>query len=182
MAFSLMKHSNLWKERHSVGTLLTFAVVFTGLGLLFLLDFGLIPLAQVVRSRSWTAVPAVVTESFAEPYGRGGRVCIRFEYVWENRKLQGKYYDFFLSRRSYGGGSAREEVIKSHPVGKRIECLVNPDDPAESVVSRAIPWCAWSGMLPLVFVAIGISVGWQAVRTIRTKLKSAARRKAKLRQ
>ena len=161
---------------------MTFAVVFTGLGLLFWLDFGLIPLAQVVRSRSWTAVPAGVTESFAEPYGRGGRVCIRFEYVWENRKRQGKYYDFFLSRRSYGGGSAREEVIKSHPVGKRIECLVNPDDPAESVVSRAIPWCAWSGMLPLVFVAIGISVGWQAVRTIRTKLKSAARRKAKLRQ
>ena len=180
---ALGKHSNLRKERHSVGTLLTFAVVFTGLGLFFLLDFGLIPLVQVVRSRSWTAVPAVVTESFAEPYGRGGRVCIRFEYVWKNRKRQGNCYDFFLSRRSYGGGgSTREKVIKSHTVGKRIECLVNQDDPAESVVSRAIPWCAWTGMLPLVFVIIGISVGWQSVRTIRAKLKHPARRKVKLRK
>ena len=179
---ALGKHSNLRKERHSVGTLLTFAVVFTGLGLFFLLDFGLIPLVQVVRSRSWTAVPAVVTASFAEPYGRGGRVCIRFEYVWENRKRQGNCYDFFLSRRSYGGGSTREKVIKSHPVGKRIECLVNQDDPAESVISRAIPWCAWAGMLPLVFVIIGISVGWGAVRTIRAKLKHPACRKVKLRK
>lgn len=113
MAFSLMKHSYLWKERHSTGTLLTFAVVFTGLGLFFLLDFGLIPLAQVVRSRSWTAVPAGVTESFAEPYGRGGRVCIRFEYVWENRKRQGKYYDFFLSRGLTA--EARREKKSSNP-------------------------------------------------------------------
>ena len=170
---ALGKHSNLRKERHSVGTLLTFAVVFTGLGLFFLLDFGLIPLVQVVRSRSWTAVPAVVTESFAEPYGRGGRVCIRFEYIWENRKRQGNCYDFFLSRRSYGGGgSTREKVIKSHPVGKRIECLVNPDDPAESVVSRSIPWTVWpTSLLPLLFICIGIAAGRTAVRNIRKKLK-----------
>ena len=183
MPFSLMKQGNLRKKRHSIGTLVFFAVVFTGMGLFFWLDFGLIPLVQVIRSRSWTAVPAVVTESFAEPFGRSGRVCIRFEYVWKNRKRHGNRYDFFHSRTSCGRGAAREKIIASHPTGKRIECLVNPDDPTESVVSRTIPWCAWSGiLLPLVFIVIGIKIGWRAVRTIRTKLKYAASRKEKLSQ
>ena len=182
MSFSLMRHGNLWKDRHSVGTLLAFSAAFTGIGLFFWLDFGLIPLVQVIRSRSWTAVPAVVTGSFAEPYGRGGRVRIRYEYVWENRKRQGDRYDFFHSRMS-GGGAAREEIIKSHPAGKAIECLVDPDDPAETVVSRAIPWSAWDGiLLPPVFVAIGIEAGWRAVCTIRTKMRYSARRKKKFRK
>ena len=171
-SLSWFKNSNWWKERNSIGTLLLFSLFFTGTGFFFLLDFSLIPLYQVVRSRSWTVTPAVVTESFAEPYGRGGRLCIHYEYVWGNRKRQGEIYDFFHSRRSYGGGSEREKLIESHPAGKRIECLVNPDNPAESVVSRSIPWRAGDGILPLLFICIGIAAGRKAARNIRKKFKN----------
>ena len=173
----LLQNSNMWNERHSIWVQLLFCAVFTGLGLFFWLDFGLIPLIQVVRSRSWAAVPAVVTESFAEPHGRGGRVCVHYEYVRKNRKLQGTRYDFFHSRGSCGGGSEREKIIESHPAGKRIECLVDPDDPAESVVSRSVPWCAWTGiLLPLIFVVIGICDGRLAIRNLRKKLKHPSRK------
>ncbi|MBR4666308.1 MAG: DUF3592 domain-containing protein [Lentisphaeria bacterium] len=166
-----IKNSNWWKERNSIGTLLLFSLVFTGMGSFFLLEFSLIPLCQVVRIRSWTVTPAVVTESFAEPYGRGGRLCIHYEYVWGDRKRQGNRYDFFHSRFDEGG-SEREKLIESHPAGKRIECLVNPDNPAESVVSRSIPWTVWpTSLLPLLFICIGIAAGRTAVRNIRKKLK-----------
>ena len=166
-----IKNSNWWKERNSIGILLLFSLVFTGMGSFFLLEFSLIPLYQVVRSRSWAVTPAVVTESFAEPYGRGGRLCIHYEYVWGDRKRQGNRYDFFHSRFDEGG-SEREKLIESHPAGKRIECLVNPDNPAESVVSRSIPWTVWpTSLLPLLFICIGIAAGRTAVRNIRKKLK-----------
>jgi hypothetical protein len=63
-------------------------------------------------------------------------------------------------------------LIESHPAGKRIECLVNPNNPAESVVSRSIPWTVWpTSLLPLLFICIGIAAGRTAVRNIRKKLK-----------
>ena len=171
---------NRRRKRHSVATLLLFAAVFTGLGLFFWLDFGLIPLWQVARSCMWTASPAVVTESGAKPYARGGILRICYEYRWENQLWQGERYDFFLSRFDCGSGSGsrRAEVISDFPVGKPIECLVNPDDPAESVISRAIPWCAWGGiLLPPVFIVIGIAAGWQALRNLQRKLRSGSYRK-----
>lgn len=177
-----LKNSNWRRERHSVVSLFFFAAVFAGLGAYFWLEFGLIPLWQVVRSSTWAAAPAVVTASGAAPYARGGILRIRYEYRWENQTLQGQRYDFFLSRFDCGSGSRREEVISEFPVGKPIECLVNPDDPAESVISRAIPWCAWAGiLLPPIFLVIGIAAGWQAVRNLRRKLRSGAYRRSLLR-
>ena len=38
-----IKNSNWWKERNSIGTLLLFSLVFTGMGSFFLLEIGAIP-------------------------------------------------------------------------------------------------------------------------------------------
>ena len=88
--------------------------------------------------------------------------------------MEGDRYDFFFSRsfvRSasfFGLGSGNKltrEIVGSFPSGKKIECLVNPENPSEAVVTRSIPWGAWKGILvPSILILAGIYLAQSTVR------------------
>ena len=98
---------------------------------------------------------------------RGIKVYMRYEYLWQNQNLESNQYDFFLSYHSYGDLGYRlvGKIVDSFPPGKRIECLVNPENPSEAVVTRSIPWMAWFGILPpFILLLAGIYCVQSAVR------------------
>ena len=159
------KDSKLWRERRTVGSFLLFCVIYFGISTVIFWICGLGPLYQVVRSRSWVGCPAVVIESYREEISRGILVHMRYEYLWQNQKLEGDKYDFFLAHHYCGSNRAVGQIVESFRPGKRIECLVNPENPSEAVVTRAIPWVAWGGILvPSILILVGIYCVQSAVR------------------
>lgn len=118
-----------------------------------------------MRSRSWVGCPAVVIESYREEISRGILVHMRYEYLWQNQKLEGDKYDFFLAHHYCGSNRAVGQIVESFRPGKRIECLVNPKNVSETVVTRSIPWVAWGGILvPSILILVGIYCVQSAVR------------------
>ena len=161
------KDSKLWRERRTVGSFLLFCVIYFGISTVIFWIFCFGPLYRVVRSRSWVGCPAVVIESYREEISRGILVHMRYEYLWQNQKLESNQYDFFISYHSYGDLGYRlvGKIVDSFPPGKKIECLVNPENPSEAVVTRSIPWMAWFGILPpFILLLAGIYCVQSAVR------------------
>ena len=150
----------------------------TGASLIFMLTTGF-PLMQAAESRHWIAVPATVTESqLVTTRGSKGRRLYRIEitarYEWQGKEYECDRYDFFRSEMSsnFGSGEMRR-IVKEHPVGRKCECLVDPENPAVAVMSREVP--IWSVVLAalatLLFEALGIGL---LVAAIRKKRKPAA--------
>ena len=105
------------------------------------------PLMDNNRAEGWKPAPAVVVKSKLDSArrhrSRGGsyrvyRVNIVFNYVWEGKLRTSGTYSMF-SRRYSSGRSDKERVLKNFPAGKNTTCYVNPEDPDEAVLSRAVP-------------------------------------------
>ena len=102
-------------------------------------------------------------EGYVESYRDGykkSHLTVAIEYRGETYTVVRQGYMF--TRRQF------ENAIKS----RRVTVYVNHDNPAESVVSRSIPWTVWpTSLLPLLFICIGIAAGRTAGRNIRKKFK-----------
>ena len=148
------------------------SMLIMGMGLYLLWFFTLSPLYKVLQSRSWVACPAVVLKSWREPVSRGVTLKVRYEYMWKNQTMEGQQYDFYLSEYGGLGDAAIERAEKNYPAGKQTECLVNPENPFESVLSRAIPWRSWI-TLPgcLLFICTGFWGCKKAIRHIQRQSK-----------
>ena len=144
------------------------AVIFIAGGLFFFFMSFYVPLNNVYKSASWESVPAAVTASqLAEStrYNRSGKpsytIKIEYRYEYNGKNCTGDRYDFFRSRNRYYSFGELDmlNIVNNHPAGKKITCLVNPENPAESVISRELyyPMLAF-GIIPVVLFCIGISI------------------------
>jgi len=115
--------------------------------------------------RSWPAVPCTITRSEVairdgseSPYvWQGG-----YAYVYGGHQYVGHDY-----QRGYGGSgnyADAERLARKYPVGGSSVCLVNPADPAQSVLEAKSPWVARLGLFSLIFVAIGVIGIWATWR------------------
>ena len=157
-SFTTLKSSKLWQERRTLFWWILIFVIYFGITIVIFWIFGLGPLYRVMRSHSWFVCPAVVIECGKtwEHHGKnsGYILHMRYEYLWQNQKMEGDRYDFFLSRHSSVNKSV-DQIVASFPPGKKIECLVNPENPSEAVVTRSIPWVAWGGILLPLLIMLG---------------------------
>ena len=65
-----------------------------------------------------------------------------------------------------GVGTMRK-IVSDMTAGKETTCLVNPANPTEAVISRAIPWFNLLFMFfPLPFLAIGFFTILSVIRTL----------------
>ena len=55
------------------------------------------------------------------------------------------------------------QAVQNHPAGKSVSCFVNPENPEEAVLSRALPSHFFvSALLPVAFIGCGIVVLWKS--------------------
>ena len=139
-------------------------------------NFFLKPYLQVRESYNWHPVQATVLYSniisefeTSPPDSRGGgwsgrtknylNLC--YQYQWQSKIYTGKRYCFGKAP----SGFEMHRLIRQMPQGTQINCFVDPDNPAESVVSRAIEFSAVGAGLCMTFILIGIAIIFFAVRS-----------------
>jgi hypothetical protein len=160
------------------GCLIGFFLLFAGFGLLFLIPFFVKPAVQVLAARDWQAVPCVVLESsVASHQGDDSTtysVEVLYEYEVDGQTIQGDRYQFMGGSSS--GYEAKAEVVAALPAGAETTCYVNPEDPFDSVMERGFTGSFLFGLIPLVFIVVG--VGGAAAVGIAGSKKASRRRRA----
>lgn len=135
-----------------------FFAIFTLLGLGFLVPFFVLPACKVIAARNWTATPCtIVSSSIQTHYGRKGdtySISMVYNYTVSGRRYTGRRYQFLGG--SSGGYNSKAAVVARFPPGSKAVCYVNPADPADAVFERGFTPDMGFGLVPLVFVAVGI--------------------------
>lgn len=139
--------------------------IVTGVGLAFALVGGFAfywmvgkPLYGICQSRSWVEVPAEIIGSRIDRNEEYKTLDISYRYTYQNKPYIGNRYDWFRTQYSTTnfGGNDMWRVVRRHPVGTAVKCLVDPENPAESVISREICYDRlFFGLLPLFFLLLG---------------------------
>lgn len=131
-----------------------FALVGGGLSWFLLVN----PVIKYSTSASWVETPCVIESSRVRSHdsddGTTYSVDILYRYEFNGRTYKSNQYDFMGGSSS--GYRGKEDVVRQYPRGKKTMCFVNPDDPAEAVLHRGFSPMMLFGLIPLVFLVIGV--------------------------
>lgn len=160
------------RRGQSTGCLVLFFGIFLAVGCA--LSYFLLwrPMSRFVAAQSWQEVPCTILSSqVAESSDSDGstyKVAVTFSYTGsDGREHRSSRYDFMsVSSSGYDGKAA---VVARYPVGTRTTCWVDPENPAEAVLSRDFSLTYLVGLFPLVFVIAGAGGIIWAVRQGRRK-------------
>ncbi len=151
-------------------------LLFVTLGGICCYSFLYRPLSLVAKSASWSPNAAVVTSSKVDRNISRTRkktsvsysIHIDYQYNYQGKTYRGDRYAFFRSKNMYTSEKgAVEAIVRRHPVGTKMTCLVNPENPAESVISRKISYDSLLvGAIPLFFVILGIILLFKSAREL----------------
>lgn len=113
---------------------------------------------KIQAARSWPATPCVVESSRVRSH-QGDEsttysVDILYRYEVGGREFRSNRYGFLGGSSS--GYAGKAEVVRQYPPGRRTTCFVNPADPTEAVLVRGFTPMMWVGLIPLVFLFVGI--------------------------
>jgi len=146
---------------------------FAGLGVGY---FWFFPAAvKSFTSDNWPEVPCIVQSSRVQSHdsddGTTYSVDIVYTYTFRGKNYRsGKYKFLGGSSSGYEGKAA---VVRQYPRGKRAVCYVNPDKPSEAVLKRGLGFEALFGLIPIIFMTVGL-VG--AAYSIRGRSGTSARK------
>ncbi len=151
-----------------------FGLMFFCVGSVLTYFISIRPLCGWFSSANWTPTSArVVSSQLSFDIDRGERlygIDIQYIYNINGTSYTGSRYGFYLhdNSKSNLGVKKMRKIVSSMPEGKEITCLVNPANPAESVISRKFEWIRFLfSLIPLPFPFIGIIVMIYIIRTLR---------------
>jgi hypothetical protein len=141
------------------GCLSAFFALFAVFGALFLIPFFGLPLWHVSQARGWDAVPCTIVSSGVESHSGsdGGptfSVAVTYHYTVAGHEYTGSRYGFMGGSSS--GTAGKEAVVARYPPGAQATCWVNPQDATDSVLERGLTNDMWVGLIPMVFVVLGL--------------------------
>jgi hypothetical protein len=148
-----------------------FGLIFALAGTAGFVATFILPMARIVYARQWKETPCVIRASSVSSHrGAKGSTThsVRVEYAYEfgGRPYVSKQYDF--AQGSSGGYEGKRRAVAALPPGMKTVCYVNPRNPSEAVLVRGFQSTMWFGLMPLLFVAVGVFVAvLQARRGLR---------------
>ena len=149
------------KPGQGIGCLYGFFGIFGLFGGAFLLFF-LAPAMKSIGALSWNAVPCTMLESRVEEHpgddGSTYSVEVRYRYEVEGREYTGDRYRFLGGSSS--GHSGKQAVVDRLSPGTVTTCYVDPADPTKAVLHRGFQAEYLFGLIPGLFVAIGVGGIW----------------------
>jgi len=139
-----------------------FAFCFFGLflvvGLVVSYFLTVAPTIKALQARKWNAVSCTIISSRVQHHssddGTTYSVDILYAYEVDGREYKANRYDFLGGSSS--GRRGKQRVVNQHPPGAKRICYVNPGDPTDAVLHRGLATGMWFGLIPLVFVAVGL--------------------------
>ncbi len=155
--------------------LILFGAVFALFGLIALMPMLIIPLQKTNAAKTWTAVPATVVSSKVKSHsdddGTTYSPYIAYRYEVAGEEYLGDQYTFMGGSSS--GRESKAAIVRQYPKGHTFNIYVNPDDPTESVIKRDASRSLLFGLVPLVFVFVGIAIIIAGFRAKKAKLDPA---------
>ncbi|MCB0333956.1 MAG: DUF3592 domain-containing protein, partial [Bdellovibrionales bacterium] len=152
-ATSRSASSNSW-----VGVIFGGVFFLVGLGLFY--PFFVLPLMNLSDSQSWTPTDCTVISSSVKSHhsddGTTYSVEIFYRYEVNGTTYKSDRYEFFGGSSS--GYDSKKKVVRDHPPGKTFTCYVNPEAPSEAVINRGFSWSFLLGLIPLIFMVLGLAV------------------------
>ncbi|HVT07501.1 MAG TPA: DUF3592 domain-containing protein [Polyangia bacterium] len=160
----------LSSQRSNAPFLLLFVAFFLVMGAVGTYFAGVQPVSRALRARRWTAARCTIVSSALRVH-RGDRetaetydVAVRYEWTVEGRHFQGDRYDlvdgYSSSNRAYW-----QSIADGLRPGRDVGCWVDPANPADAVLVRAIaPGAIATSAIPLAFVAVSLLLGRAALR------------------
>ena len=139
------------------GCMVAFFAVFFLAGAGFSLFF-VQPALKVLKARSWQPTPCTILSSqirsHSDDDGTTYNVDVLFAYAYGGREYKSNRYQFLGG--SSGGYDEKERIVRHLPPLTRTVCYVNPEEPAEAVLNRDFSAEYAFGLVPLLFVAVGL--------------------------
>ncbi len=129
---------------------------FIFVGLLFLFFFLIRPVLKIMDARSWVETPCrvIAAEVYTSSDGDTYKPHITFEYEFDEKKYESDQYNCIGSYTS--GRFGKERIVAYYLKHRDTVCYVNPDNPREAVMNRSIGFELLYGLIPLIFVIVGI--------------------------
>lgn len=163
---------------NQAGCLVIFFGIFALFGVGFFYGFFIRPVWKIYAARNWTEIPCVVESSEVRRHssdkGSTYSVDILFRYEVNGHEFRANRYSFVTGSSS--GRAGKLAIVRQYPPGRKTTCFVNPTDPTEAVLERRFTNDMWLGLIPLVFLAIGIGGMVFAIRKSRSKTGSTMTR------
>ena len=155
------------------GCMVLFGSVFAIFGLVFFWTTSINPMLKSRASSTWPGTQCTVVVSKIDvdrdSDGTTYHPRIEFDYNFDGQNYHSETFDFTSLNRSK---SRCREIVNAHPVGKRMGCFVNPDNPEEAVIDRTYDF-SWLGILfPSIFVGVGTAIVLAAIFLINKSPKS----------
>ncbi len=146
------------QSKNSAGCLVLFFGVFLAAGLAVFYGFFLRPMMQIQEAKTWQATPCRIVSSRVKSH-RGDdsttySVDVIYRYTFRGKEYENNRYSFL--RGSSSGHSGKAAIVRQLPEGKIVTGFVNPENPTDSVLQRGYTSELWFGLIPLVFVLVGI--------------------------
>ena len=153
--------------------LMVAGTVFLLVGTVAVAGIGILPVRDWVRSRDWVPTPATVemSRSIVSRSGKGGRNWhpeVLYRYAWNGEIHRSSK----IGPGRKDSESETDRFVRGHPPGSTTTCLVNPTDPTEAFLGRALS--AWSllALVFLLFPAAGVALlraGWRSRGEVRNR-------------
>jgi hypothetical protein len=133
-------------------------LAFMGLGC-YVGFFGL-PLCKALCGQGWRATPCTVqsacVRSSDKLYHTNYWPDVVYLYEFNGVAYRANTYNVSdVGSPWYYGARG---VVRRHPPGMMTTCYVNPSDPSEAVLVRALSGTQWFGVWPLVMIMMGASL------------------------
>jgi len=127
-------------------------------GLVAIKPILLTPLQKTNAAKTWDAVTATVVSSKVKSH-RGDDSTTYSPYIGYRYEVGGE--EFMGDQYTFMGGSSsgrdsKTAIIRQYPKGHEFKVYVNPNDPTESVINREASKSLLFGLIPLVFICVGI--------------------------
>lgn len=122
------------------------------------------PVLQMIDARGWTATTCeILSSGVRRTEGEEGatyRVEVSYRYAVGGQPFTGSRYKFVGGATS--GVRRKAEAVRRLAPGTQVECFVNPDNAAESVIVRGPTGDLAFGLFPLAFAVVGAWGLWGA--------------------
>lgn len=141
------------------------------MGTAFLFMVFIRPAIQTMAARDWVEVPCRIESADVKTHsgsdGSTYSIEVRYIYEYGGKVYTGDCYAFHsMSSSSRGWRDKAVARLRSSP---KSVCFVNPADPAEAVLDRGLSSDIGFGLIPLVFILVGICCMVAGVRALIAK-------------
>lgn len=163
------------KRGFGTGAAILFFGVFTLVGAGFFYFVTVRPLLTYLAARSWPEVPCEIVSSSVGSHtstsGSGSNrststtysVDIVYRYQIGGREYRSDRYE--VMGGSSSGRKGKEAAVARYPSGSKTLCYVNPSDPTDALLHRGLSWFMLIGLLPLLFLLIGLGGFFGLIRS-----------------